>query len=215
LKYKYILFDLDGTITDPKEGITKSVQYALNKYNILIKDLDSLESFIGPPLRDSFMEYYDFSLEQALEAVEYYREYFKAEGMFQNIVYEGMEELLLVLKKLGLKLMVATSKPTVFSEEILKYFNLDGFFDVVIGSNLDGTRVSKAEIISCIIDKYNITNLEEVIMIGDRSYDILGALENGVASIGVTYGYGTERELTNATYIAHSVEDIFKQLNEK
>ena len=134
LKYKYILFDLDGTLTDPKEGITKSVQYALKKYVILIENLDLLENFIGPPLKDSFMEYYNFSEDQASQAIEYYREYFKEKGIFQNKVYEHMEELLSKLKKLGLILIVATSKPTVFAEEILRHFNLDVYFELIIGS---------------------------------------------------------------------------------
>ena len=117
LKYKYILFDLDGTLTNSKEGITKSVQYALKKYDILIKDLDLLEKFIGPPLKDSFIEYYKFNEKQALLAIEYYREYFKGNGMFENKVYEHMELLLSKLKKKGLILIVATSKPTEFAEQ--------------------------------------------------------------------------------------------------
>lgn len=214
LKYKYILFDLDGTLTDPKEGITKSVQYALKKYDILIEDLDLLEKFIGPPLKDSFIEYYNFSEKQSLEAIEYYREYFKEKGMYKNKVYEHMEDLLSRLKELGLKLMVATSKPTVFSEQILRHFNLDIYFDAIIGSNLDGTRSKKGEIIKHIIDAYNINNFEEIVMIGDRKHDIIGAQENNVDSIGVTYGYGSEEELRSAkaTYIVHNVMNVFEQI---
>ena len=214
MKYKYILFDLDGTLTDPKEGITKSVQYALKKYDILIENLDLLENFIGPPLKDSFMEYYNFSEEQAFQAIEYYREYFKEKGMFQNKVYAHMEELLSNLKKLGLTLIVATSKPTVFAEEILRHFNLDIYFDQVIGSNLDGTRTKKGEVISFILDKYKVINFEEVLMIGDRKHDIIGANENNIDSIGVIYGYGSEEEFkkAKATYILENVTDIFKQI---
>jgi len=214
LKYKYILFDLDGTLTDPKEGITKSVQYALKKFNILIDDLDLLEKFIGPPLKDAFIEYYDFSEEQSFQAIEYFREYFKEKGMLQNKVYEHMEHLLIKLKELGLILIVATSKPTVFAKQILEHFNLDIYFDFIIGSNLDGTRSKKGQIISYIIDNCNITNVKEVLMVGDRKHDIIGAEENNVDSIGVIYGYGSIEELinANATYIVENVMNIFEKI---
>lgn len=214
MKYKYILFDLDGTLTDPKEGITKSVQYALKKFNILIDDLDLLEKFIGPPLKDAFIEYYDFSEEQSFQAIEYFREYFKEKGMLQNKVYEHMEHLLIKLKELGLILIVATSKPTVFAKQILEHFNLDIYFDFIIGSNLDGTRSKKGQIISYIIDNCNITNVKEVLMVGDRKHDIIGAEENNVDSIGVIYGYGSIEELinANATYIVENVMNIFEKI---
>lgn len=214
MKYKYILFDLDGTLTDPKEGITKSVQYSLKKFNILIEDLDLLEKFIGPPLKDAFKEYYNFSEEQSLQAIEYFREYFKEKGMLQNKVYEHIEDLLTRLKELGLILIVATSKPTVFATQILSHFNLDIYFDFIIGSNLDGTRCKKGQIISYIIDNCNITNVTEVVMVGDRKHDIIGAEENNVDSIGVTYGYGSKEELinANATYIVENVMNIFGKI---
>lgn len=214
MKYKYILFDLDGTLTDPKEGITKSVQYALKKFDILIEDLDLLEKFIGPPLKDAFIEYYDFSEGQSLQAIEYFRKYFKKEGMFQNKVYEHMEHLLIKLKELGLILIVATSKPTVFAKQILSHFKIDMYFDFIIGSNLDGTRSKKGQIISYIIDNCNITNVKEVVMVGDRKHDIIGAKENNVDSIGAIYGYGSKEELinANATYIVENVMDIFDKI---
>jgi phosphoglycolate phosphatase len=212
MSYKYILFDLDGTLTDPKEGITKAVQYALKKYDIFVEDLDLLEKFIGPPLKNSFMEFYNFDEEKAVQAVSFYREYFKEKGMFENKVYENIENVLNKLQALGLNLIVATSKPTVFSKEILKYFNLEQYFIEVVGSNLDGTRSEKGEIIKFILEKYKITRLHEVVMIGDRKYDIIGATDNYIDSIGVTYGYGSEEELKNAkaTYIANAVQDLLQ-----
>lgn len=214
MSYKYILFDLDGTLTDPKEGITKSVQYALKKFDIIVDDLDTLEKFIGPPLTTSLMEFYGFSEEKAVEGVQYYREYFKERGIFENKVYENIENLLSKLKALGLILIVATSKPTVFSEQIIKHFNLDKYFDEVVGSNLDGTRSKKGEVIKYIIDKYKISDLSEAVMIGDRKYDIIGAQENNIASIGLTYGYGSEEELkaAGATYIANDIDELFYSL---
>lgn len=212
MKYKYILFDLDGTITDPKEGITKSIQYALGKYNINIEDLDSLVKFIGPPLIDSFKEYYGFSIEKSKEAVEFYREYYRVKGIFENLLYPGILSLLQDLKSIGCKIILATTKPTVFAEQILEYFNVRSFFDYVVGSNLDGTRSKKGEIIKYIINICGIENLDEVIMVGDRKYDIIGAKENNIDSLGVTFGYGSIEELKEAdpTYISDSAENIYK-----
>lgn len=214
MSYKYILFDLDGTLTDPKEGITKSVQYALKKLDNVVEDLDTLEKFIGPPLTTALMEYYNFSEEKSMKAVEYYREHFKENGMYQNKVYENIETLLEKLKALGLILIVATSKPTIYSEQIIKHFNLDKYFDEIVGGNLDGTRSNKADIIKYIIEKYKIINLDEVAMIGDRKYDIIGAKENNIASIGVTYGYGSEEELkkAGATYIVDNVIALYDKI---
>ncbi|KAA8679383.1 HAD hydrolase-like protein [Clostridium sp. WLY-B-L2] len=214
MRYKYVLFDLDGTLTDSKEGITKSVQYALGKYNIAVENLDLLEVFIGPPLKDSFMQYYNFSEEQALHAIGYYREYFETKGIFQNKVYENIEGLLKKLKKLKLNLIVATSKPTEFAKRILKHFNLYSYFDTVVGSNLDGTRCKKGEVIGYIIDKYNIGDNRQVVMVGDRRHDVIGALENGIDCIGVAYGYGSVEELRNAkaAYIVHDVNELFQRI---
>ena len=134
--------------------------------------------------------------------------------MFENKVYEHIPALLKELKAAGCNLIVATSKPTIFSEQIIKHFNLDTYFDEVVGSNLDGTRSNKGEIIKYIIDKYEITNLSEAMMIGDRKYDIVGAQENKIASIGVTYGYGSEEELikAKATYIVNDIQALFEKI---
>jgi len=208
--YQVILFDLDGTLTEPKIGITKSVQYALAKFNIFEENLDKLVPFIGPPLMDSFQEFYNFTPEQARQGVAYYREYFSVKGMYENAVYPGITALLKALTQKGKKLIVATSKPTTFSEKILQHFALDCFFTAVVGSNLDGTRVEKTEIIQAIIEILPQVPKEKIIMIGDRKYDIIGAKNNQIASLAVTYGYGSLEELqgVNPHYLAHSVEEL-------
>jgi len=212
MKYKYILFDLDGTLTDPKVGITKSVEYALNKYKMEVESLDDLIKFIGPPLKESFMEYYSFDEERANKAIEYYREYFKDKGIFENDVYEGIPELLRELKNRGFIIAIATSKPTVFAERIVEHFGLKEYFTITVGSNLDGTRTSKGEVISYVLEQLNINNLEEAVMIGDRKHDIIGAQKNNIDSIGVLYGYGDLEEFQEAapTYILDSVNDLYK-----
>lgn len=210
MEKKYILFDLDGTITDPKLGITKSVKYALNKFNIEVDNLDSLCKFIGPSLKDSFIDFYGFTEENAEDAIKYYREYFSVYGLYENFVYENLESMLIQLKEHGKSLIIATSKPAVFAEKILEHFGLMKYFDFVGGSNLDGTRVNKNEVILHALSKNNIENLSEVIMIGDRKHDILGAKSVGIESIGVLYGYGDYDELNSngADYIVESVREL-------
>ena len=192
---KYILFDLDGTITDPKEGITKSVAYALSKFGIKVDSLNELCKFIGPPLKDSFIEYYNFNDDEAEKAIKYYREYFSDRGIYENQVYKGFEDILISLKENNKVLIVATSKPTIFAQKILEHFNLRKYFSFVSGSNLDGTRVKKSEVIQYALERNNIKDLSEVIMIGDRKHDVYGAKEIGIESIGVLYGYGDYKEL--------------------
>lgn len=208
--YKAILFDLDGTLTDPKVGITRSVQYALNKFGIIEDDLDRLEPFIGPPLTDSFREFYSFEDPQIVQAIGYYREYFSKTGLYENKVYEGMEAMLKALKDDGKKLVVATSKPTDFSEEILRHFNLDGYFDFVAGSTFDGTRVKKSDVIRFAISSMEGYGKGDIVMVGDRKFDVLGARENGIHSIAVMYGYGSWEELAGSRpdFIAHSVGEL-------
>jgi phosphoglycolate phosphatase len=211
MKYTHILFDLDGTLTDPKQGITKSVQYALSKFNIIEDNLDKLEPFIGPPLAHSFMEMYAFSESEAKTAIAYYREYFQDKGIFDNKLYAGMKELLELLTIQQRVLMVATSKPTVFAERILSYFNIESYFQYTCGSHLDGTRIDKTEIIKHILDEKNLT-IDSTLMIGDRKHDIIGAHNNGMASIGVGYGYGSEAELSGIkpTFYVKTVEELIE-----
>lgn len=208
--YQYILFDLDGTLTDPKEGITKSVAYALEAYGIHVEDLDSLCKFIGPPLKESFMVYYGMDDAQGEEAVAKYRERFSVTGLFENVEYEGISSMLDSLKKAGKKLIVATSKPAVFSKRILEHFDLMKYFEFLSGSELDGTRVDKAEVIAYALQENGIKDLSQVIMVGDREHDIIGANKNGIDSVGVLYGYGCREEFekNHATYVAESVEEL-------
>lgn len=209
-RYETILFDLDGTLTDPKIGITRSVQHALKKFGIMEDNLDKLEPFIGPPLSDSFKEFYSFDEAQAVQAVKYYREYFSTVGKYENSVYPGIEDMLRELKKAGKKLIVATSKPTVFSEEILKHFNLYEYFDSIVGSNLDGTRVSKSDVIRFVISSLKPETMDNIIMVGDRKYDVSGARENGIPVAAVSYGYGPEDELSESRpdFIVHTVDEL-------
>ncbi|MBO5197164.1 MAG: HAD family hydrolase [Lachnospiraceae bacterium] len=196
--YTTVLFDLDGTLTDPKVGITSSVAYALKSFGIAVEDLDSLRPFIGPPLKESFMVYYGFSDEQASEAVSKYREYFSVTGIFENEVYEGIPELLSALKCAGRRVILATSKPKIYAEQILEHFGLAKYFDYVAGSELDGTRVKKAEVIDYALAQVGIADRSCAVMVGDRLHDILGAKETGLPSIGVLYGYGNRPELETA-----------------
>lgn len=208
--YKYILFDLDGTITDPKIGITKSVAYALQCFGIEVDDLDTLCKFIGPPLRDSFMEYYGFSEADANLAVEKYREYFGVTGLYENTVYDGMEMLLQSLRNQEMTLIIATSKPTVYATRILDHFGLLKYFAFVAGSELNGDRSKKAEVIKYALEQNHIEDLSGVIMIGDREHDILGAKQVGISSLGVLFGYGNRNELekAGADFIANAVNEI-------
>lgn len=212
--YEYILFDLDGTLSDPKIGITKSVQFALRRMGITEENLDHLEPFIGPPLQQSFSEFYSFDETQIRTAITYYRERFKDKGMYENTLYEHIPSLLQELKDNGVTIVVATSKPTVFAEEILKYFNIHHHFDLIVGSNLDGTRTSKTEIIQHILHHYNDRPKDSFIMIGDRKHDIIGAHNTGIDSISVTYGYGSIEELKAAkpTNIVKTVTELREAL---
>jgi phosphoglycolate phosphatase len=209
-KYNTILFDLDGTLTDPKTGITKSVQYALKSFDIIIDDLYDLDKFIGPPLNESFIEYYGFNETQAASAVDKYREYFSVKGIYENILYPGIYELVNSLVKYGKVLVLATSKPTVFAERILDHFKLKNMFSFIAGSGLDGSRARKEDILRYILNEMKCENNAGVIMVGDRKYDIIGANEVGIDSVGVLYGYGTLEELReeNATYVVDSVKDL-------
>jgi len=208
--YKYILFDLDGTLTDPKEGITRSVAYALESLGINVSDLDELCKFIGPPLRESFEQYYGLSQSDSALAVRKYRERFADRGLYENAPYSGMKELLERLKSLGKTLIVATSKPRPFAVQILEHFGLDSYFDFVSGSEFDGTRGNKAEVIAHALESCGISDRSSVIMVGDRSFDVIGAKENGLACIGVLYGYGGRAELESAgaDYIVETVSEL-------
>ena len=212
--YKYILFDLDGTLTDPGLGITNAVMHALKKFDIEVPDRSELYKFIGPPLLESFQKYYGMSEEESQMALQYYREYFKPYGLYENTVYDGIEELLVTLKSQEKKLILATSKPEPFAVEILRHFELDKYFEFIAGATMDEKRVRKADVIAYALESCWITALSGVMMIGDREHDVLGAKEVGVSCIGVLYGYGSleELETAGADYVAEKPEDILKIL---
>lgn len=210
--YQYILFDLDGTLTDPGIGITNSVAYALKKWNIEAEDRSELYKFIGPPLLDSFQKYYGFSEEEAVQAIKYYREYFKVTGIYENTMYDGTEELLKKLKQSGKTIVLATSKPQAFAEIILKHFNLDQYFDYVAGATMDGSRSKKSDVILYALDQIGLNDRTKAVMVGDREHDILGAKHAGLDSIGVLCGYGDREELEHAgaTYVVKKIEDVWE-----
>ena len=209
-RYDTVLFDLDGTLTDPGVGITKSVEYALNRYGITVPDRAVLYPFIGPPLIDSFMKYYGFSKEQAVEAVEVYREYFRVKGLYENEVYPGVTDLLKALKEAGKTLLIASSKPEGFVLTILKHFDLLPYFDFVGGASMDETRSKKDDVVRYVLKEANVTDPSTAILVGDRKFDVHGAHAFGLDALAVTYGYGTVEELTEAApeYLASSPEEV-------
>ena len=216
--FQYVLFDLDGTLTDPREGITKSVQFALAQQGISEPDLKKLEPFIGPPLKDSFMEFYGMTEEQAAQGVADYRKRFAPIGKFENEVYPGIPEMLGNLKRAGIRLAVASSKPETFVWDILKYFKLDGYFDVVTGSELDGTRSRKEEVVEEALHRLELdgqpVSRENCAMVGDRRFDIEGGRQFRLTTVGVTYGYAAKGELeaAGADYIVKNPVQLTKLL---
>lgn len=215
MNYNYIFFDLDGTLIDPKLGITKGVQYALDKFGIT-EDVENLKHFIGPPLNKSFHKYYGFTEEQAMEGVKYYREYFTPIGLYESTRYPGIIELLTKLKEANKKLYVVTSKPTFLATEVVRFHKMDAFFEEVHGclpnlSNADKTTLVKETLQLCSAEQ---TDQNSFVMIGDREHDIIGAKNNNIGSIGVLYGYGSQEEITNIepTYMVNSIEELEKHL---
>ena len=209
-KYDVILFDLDGTLTDSSPGIINSIVYALKKYNIRVENTDDLRKFLGPPLHESFRDFYGFDDEKSMEAVGFYREYFSNKGLLENEVYSGIREMLEDLKDNGKRLILATSKPQPFTDRIMEHFDLAKYFEFIAGSNMDGTRSKKAEVIVYALESCNITDKSNVVMVGDREHDIIGAKTVGIDSIGVEYGYGDYDELSDAgaTCIVKTVEEL-------
>lgn len=208
--YKTILFDLDGTLTDPGIGITNSVNYALKKMNYPEQSRNELFKFIGPPLIDSFMQFCNMDKAQAEQAVNFYREYYAQKGIFENYVYEKIPELLETLQKMGKTLIVASSKPEIFCKQIMEKFDLAKYFLYIAGANMDETRTKKAEVIEYALKTCNISNYNEVLMVGDRMHDVLGAKQFGIATCAVLFGYGTKEELKNAgaKYFAKTALEI-------
>lgn len=213
-QYKHLLFDLDGTITDSEDGITRCVEYALNHFGIHVNDLRELSKFIGPPLLDSFKEFYNFTEEQAVVATKKYRERYEKKGIFENKLYPSIKELLADAQQNKKIVILATSKPEIFAKHILDYFQLSRYFSFIAGSGLDGSLHTKTDVINYVLQSYNITNLSSVVMIGDRKHDIIGAKNVGIDSIGVLYGFGDHKELSEAgaDYIVEDIPALRKLL---
>ncbi len=214
---KYILFDLDGTLTDPAQGITNCIMYALGEMGYDIPPRDELYKFIGPPLVPSFMKYFGMTEECAKEALRLYRVRFSSVGWKENTPYAGIREQLELVKKLGqtsgVKLALATSKPEEFAVNIMREFELAEYFDAICGSTMDGSRVEKGDVIRYALESLGFGDGDdpgEIVMIGDRMYDIDGAKEVGAVSVGVTWGYGDEAELAEhkADVICRNVSDL-------
>lgn len=197
--YKAILFDLDGTLTESGEGITKCVQYALEKLGKPEEDLKKLEVFIGPPLKEQFMQYAGLDKETAVKAVEYYRERYSNVGIFENKPYPGVENMLQELKRKKYILAVASSKPEYYVKQILDHFHLTEYFDEIVGSEMNGARANKTEVIEEALERIGMKkHREQVVMVGDKEHDVLGAREAGLDCVAVSYGYGTQEELKEA-----------------
>lgn len=210
MQFETILFDLDGTLTDPGLGITNSVMFALERFGIHESDRQKLYPFIGPPLWDSFMRFYGMSREEADRAVTVYREYYADRGLFENTVYPGIPQMLEDLRVQGKTLAVATSKPEGFSVKILEHFGLAKFFDRIAGASMDQSRSRKADVIRYALSELPQADPRTTVMVGDREHDVLGAREVGLPCVGVLYGYGNcpELEAAGALSIAENVEAL-------
>ena len=215
MKYRYVLFDLDGTVTNPEEGITKSFAYALEHMGIHVEELSELRKVIGPPLMQSFDEFYHFTHEEALVATEKYRERYQVTGWAENEVYEGMEEALKKLSEAGMKLILATSKPERFAVKIMEHFDLAKYFTMLCGADdYAKDRSTKEQVVRYAIEQNGITDIGEVIMVGDRKYDVTGAAAVGIETIGVLYGFGDEQELSaaGAVHLVKTPEELVRYL---
>jgi len=208
--YNLVLFDLDGTLTNSGEGIINSVSFALTHFGIHVTDSEELRRFVGPPLWSSFREFYGFDERQVAEAVEKYREYYNEKGIFENKLYDGIVEVLRQLKLTDAKLAVATSKPTKYAKIILDHFGISRYFDLILGSEMDGTRSDKGEVVGCVLSELDADRNMITVMVGDRKHDIIGAKVHNIDSIGVLWGYGdrTELEEAGATRIVESTNEL-------
>jgi phosphoglycolate phosphatase len=211
MKYQNVLFDLDGTLTDPYLGITNSIKYALDKFGIAVKDEKVLRLCIGPPLKHSFAEYFHLDAGDTEKAIGYYREYYSEKGMYENKLYAGIEGVLQKLQGMQKNCVMATSKDGISARKIAQHFNIDKYFAHIVGSNLDGTVLEKDEVIAYIFESYPLKK-DGTLMVGDRKYDIIGAKKNGIDSIGVLYGYGSREEFEKdaPTYMCETVEGLLE-----
>ncbi|TWC39641.1 phosphoglycolate phosphatase [Pseudomonas sp. SJZ079] len=211
MHYQTILFDLDGTLTDPREGITRSVQFALSRLGIDEPDLRALEHFIGPPLLQCFMQTYGFDEATAWQAVAHYRERFAEVGLYENRLFDGVGELLELLLAQNRTLYIATSKPAVFASEIARHFDFARHFKLIYGSELDGTRTDKVELIRHLLEQEGLS-AADCLMIGDRKHDLIGARRNGLDAAAVGYGFGSAEELRAETpsYYFQSLAELHR-----
>ncbi len=209
--YKYVLFDLDGTLTDSAAGITNCIIYALNKMNIEVPSMEVLKTFVGPPLKERFCEVFSLSEEEGQRALELYRERFGPIGIFENEVYKGVFEMLDRLKKAGCILALATSKPQTFAEKILNHFDLYRFFDFVSGSDLNGGKQTKTDVMKEALKKMGAEK-DKTVMVGDRCFDIDSAKELFISSVAVTYGYGTMEEIEKSApdFVAKTPMEVYE-----
>ena len=209
-RFANILFDLDGTLTDPALGITSAVQYALRKMGIEVEDITTLNWMIGPPLLTSFKEGYGMSDDDAKRALGYYREYFSVTGIYQNEIYPGIAELLRDLHSAGRRILLATSKPEEFAKIILKHFDIYQYFALVGGNTFEETRPKKEDVVDYVLSQYPDITPDNTVMVGDRKYDVEGSSQFGLECIGVLFGYGSREELeeAGAAYIAATVDEL-------
>lgn len=214
MRYTHFFFDMDGTVINSAPGVTNAVSHALRRLGIPPPPAKELTCFIGPPLVWSFAHYYGLDEEQTQQALAYYREYYSDKGIYECLVYEGVEALLQELTEAGATCVLATSKPHVFANRILAHFGLDRYFAYVSGPELDGTRNAKAEVISYAIEQMKLTDRERILMIGDRDHDTLGAGENGIDAVGVLWGFGSREELleSGAMAVYDSAVDLKKDI---
>lgn len=211
---KCVLFDLDGTLFDSSEGIKMSYREGLQHFGITVEDDSELDKVIGPSLYVSYHDFYGLSGEDLKEAIAAYRRRYNEEGIFRLRMYDGTEEMLAALKASGHIIGLATSKPLVMAERILDFSGLKQYFDVVCGSHLDGSMSDKCELIHACMTRAAFSDKACVYMVGDRNYDIVGAIKSGIRSIGVTYGFGSREELreAQAEFIADSPRQVVEIL---
>ena len=209
-----IFFDLDGTITDSGDGIKNSAAYALNKFGMPVPSRDELNKFIGPPLVGSFRNLFGMSNEDADLAVVYYREYYAVKGIFENSLYDGITDMLEALKEAGKTIVLATSKPEIYANQILEYFKIAKYFSYVCGAEMDHKRTDKHEVIEYALETASVSDRSRVIMVGDRHHDIDGAKKSKLDCIGVTFGYGSEAELkkAGADFVVHDTNELTELL---
>ena len=216
MKYKTAVFDLDGTITDSCPGILNSIRYALKKRGIDDPGEEVLRSFIGPPLQRQFQTVFGLTEKEGAEMVSIYREYYGEQGIFENCVYDGVPGMLEQLRKAGVRILMATSKPEEYARRIAEHFDFEKYFDYIGGACMNGTRTVKHEVIEYVLEVCGVseTDREKTVMIGDRHHDIEGAKQSGLHSLGVLYGYGSREELekAGAEFLACTPSEVAGQI---